>query len=105
MNAQEFVDIDNAVETGESLTDETIIEIVSDSRECDIESDDDDVDDKPISKVEARHGLESAISYFENNPEIGKEHLPSLWRALRSIDCFTSATTIQRSIMDFIRKK
>lgn len=107
MGASDYVNIDNTLETGESLTDDSILDLVKGSRPADdvtINDDADDADDdepEPVVKrIEARKGLAQAIRYCEQNPALGT-HLDSLWKAMRSIETY-SDSGVQKSMLDFI---
>ena len=66
MNAINYVNIDRDIETGETLTEDNILEMVSETRAADHVSDDDD-DDEPeeltLKKSDARKGLAQAIGF------------------------------------------
>ncbi|XP_041369717.1 GTP-binding protein REM 1-like [Gigantopelta aegis] len=103
-----YIAVDSVVETGVSLSDDAIVQIVSDVSN-DIPSDDyeDDTGGKTadvVKKCEAKQGLSVAIRYFEENPSVGFEHHHSLWNAVRAVEHYNSRH-VQTSIMDFVVRK
>jgi hypothetical protein len=108
MEAEEYISVDNNVEVCDSLTDDAILEIVSENLTPKADSDSEEESscdvDIPVSKSEARAGLMKTIKFLEQNSSVGTNHLDNAWQVMSVIDSF-SATHIQKSIMDFIVKK
>ena len=105
MNAIDYVNIDREIETGETLTDDNILDMVSETRAADHVSDDDD-DDEPeeptLKKSDARKGLAQAIGFCEQNPALSA-HLDNLWKAMMAIETYSGAC-VQKTMLDFMKK-
>ena len=71
MNAADYLNIDRKIDTGEMLTDDSILDLVTETRPADQMSDNDE-DDEPeepnVKKIDARKGLAQVISFCEQNP-------------------------------------
>ncbi|XP_041374215.1 uncharacterized protein LOC121387256 [Gigantopelta aegis] len=66
--AEQYVDVDSQEETGQSLSNDDILDIVCDSKDADNPSDDDDNEPAPVpapSAKEAKTNIESLVRYFE----------------------------------------
>ena len=105
MNAAEYINVDREIDTGETLSDDSILDLVSETRSTDQVSDDDE-DDEPeepaIKKCDARKGLAQAISFCEQNPVLSA-HLDYLWKAMRAMEMY-SGCSVQKTMLDFFKK-
>ena len=105
MNAADYLNIDREIDTGEMLTDDSILDLVSETRPADQMSDNDE-DDEPeeptVRKIDARKGLAQVISFCEQNPTLST-HLDDLWKVMRAMDTY-SGCSVQKTLFDFLKK-
>ena len=100
------VNIDKEVETGEQLTDESFLKLVSETRTADSVSNDDDDDEliEPVIKrCDARKGLAQTVSFCEQNPALSS-HLDNLWTVIHAIETY-SGSSVQKTMLDFVNSK
>ena len=87
------------------LTDDSILDLVSETRPADKMSDNDE-DDEPeeatVKKIDARKGLAQVISFCEQNPTLST-HLDYLWKVMRAMDTY-SGCSVQKTLFDFLKK-
>ena len=105
LDAADYVNVDRDIETGEMLTDDNILDLVSETRSADNVSDDDDEDEPeepPVTRSDARKGLAQVISFCEQNPALS-DHLDHLWKAMRAMDTYSGAS-VQKTMLDFFKK-
>ncbi|MEW8693664.1 MAG: hypothetical protein AB2535_21740 [Candidatus Thiodiazotropha endolucinida] len=108
MAASDYVSIDSPVETGEALSDQSILDLVSGAgrgdevvADADIDADDDEPD-PIVTRINARKGLAQAVAYCEQNPALAS-HLDDLWKAMRAIESL-SGSGVQKTMMDFFSR-
>ena len=114
MEANDYINVDSSAETGDSLSDRSILQLVHkrkatddplsdyEERSTDIMSDDDDKPAEPtISRTEARKHLTHVIKFVEQNPAM-QTNLDSLWKVMRSFDSY-SGSTVQKTLYDFMK--
>ena len=103
MNVIDYVNTDRETETGETLTDDNILEMVSETRAADHVSDDNDEPEEPAhKKSDTRKGLAQAIGFCEQNPVLSA-HLDNLWKAMRATETYSGAC-VQKTMLDFMKK-
>ena len=103
MNAADYLNIDREIDTGEMLTDDSILDLVSETRPADQMSDEDDKPEEPtVKKIDARKGLAQVISFCKQNPTLST-HLDDLWNVMRAMDKY-SGCSVQKTLFDFLKK-
>ena len=113
MDAREWLSADKELETGESLTDESILTIVSkppaheNGDRNDTQSDDEDTDEPPrkTSAKDTKFAIDTLISYLEQHPDLpnAAEHLDSTWALRNTLISFSQQTAVQHTLLDFFR--
>ena len=69
-NAADYLNTDREIDTGEMLTDDNILDLVTETKSADMsDNDEDDEPEEPtVKKIDARKGLAQVISFCEQNP-------------------------------------
>ena len=101
----DYLNIFREIDTGEMLTDDSILDLVAETRPANQMSDNDE-DDEPeeptVKKIDARKGLAQVISCCEQNPTLST-HLDDLWKVMRAMDTY-SGCYVQKTLFDFLKK-
>ena len=111
MSVDEWLDIDRNEETGETLSDEAIIEIVQPPaiRENESGESDEEVENPPrtVTTREATAALEALITYMEQHPRLQhvSDHLHGTWDLKRDIDLLNQQALVQTTLMNFLKKR
>ena len=107
LSADEYVDIDNEEETGQTLSDEDILDLVQDKDQTtDSDTDADDTSDPvqpEVSLAQAHRGLEDAIAYFEQTTsgEHSEDTLSMLLKVCRDLKDKSIKKWTQKKMTDF----
>ena len=111
MSVNEWLDIDRNEETGETLWDEAIIEIVQPPaiRENESGESDKEVENPPrtVTTREATAALETLITYMEQHPKLQhvSDHLHGTWALKRDIDLLNQQALVQTTLMNFFKQQ
>ena len=107
MSVKKWLDIDRKEETGETLSDEAIIEIVQPPaiRENESGESDEEVENPPrtVTTREATAALETLVTYMEQHPRLQhvSDHLYGTWALKRDIDLLNQQALVQTTLMNF----
>ena len=107
MSVNEWLDIDRNEETGETLSDEAIIEIVQPPaiRENESGESDEEVENPPrtVTTRKATAALETLITYIEQHPRLQhvSDHLHGTWALKRDIHLLNQEALVQTTLMNF----
>ena len=105
MNAADYLNIDREIDTGEMLTDDSILDLVTETRSADHMRDnneDDEPEEPTVMKIDARKGLAQVISFCEQNPKLST-HLDDLLKVMCAMDTY-SGCSVLKTLFDFLKK-
>ena len=111
MSVKEWLDIDRKEETGETLSDEAIIEIVQPPaiRENESGESDEEAENPPrtVTTREATAALKTLTTYMEQHPRLQhvSDHLHGTWALKRDIDLSSQQALVQTTLMNFFKKQ
>ena len=109
MSVNEWLDIDRNEETGETLSDEAIIEIAQPPaiRENESGESDEEVENpsRTVTAREATAALETLTTYMEQHPRLQhvSDHLYGTWALKRDIDLLNQQALVQTTLMNFFK--
>ena len=109
MSANNWLDVDNRICTGEVLSNDAIVEIFNPSNQCngDFKSDNDETEN-PLCAVtinKVKSVISTLIDYLEQHSSLPKatNYLDNVWAIKRDIESFSKESLVQHKITHFFR--
>ena len=94
MNAADYLNIDREIDAGEMLTEDSILDLVTETRSADHMSEnekDNEPEEPTVKKIDARKCLAQVISFCEQNPTLST-HLDDQWKVMPAMDTYSGCS-------------
>ena len=105
MSPQQYVDVDNGIETSDALTHSDIVALASTTTSESLSDSDADNDEPPPAKPsckEARSSINAAIQFVECNEELCTKYVTTLNQLMEDLYIYSVTHTVQSDLLKFV---